>query len=214
MNKFKATLRRKRLANRLLNYFLKGLLISIPLVATFLVIKWLFTTVDGFIYGKPEVVEPARQIAEKTQGHIPGLGLLIVVGAILLVGALGSSYLAKPFIDWFDDWLERTPGVKFLYSSVKDIMEAFVGEKKKFSEPVLVEMGGDGIYRIGFITRKDMDKIGMADHSGVYFPKAYGFVGDLYLVRNDKLKPLNANPTEVFKMIVSGGVTGIDDPDV
>ncbi|MES2618824.1 MAG: DUF502 domain-containing protein [Bacteroidota bacterium] len=204
MNTFKTTLRRKRLAARLLNYFLKGLLISIPLAATYWVIAWLFGTVDGIIYHNDPTKPPVA--------HIPGLGFLIVIGIILLIGFIGSSYLAKPFIDWFDEWMEKTPGVKFLYSSVKDIMEAFVGEKKKFSEPVLVEMNGEGIYRIGFITRKDMEKVGLAGHSGVYFPKSYGFVGDLYIVRNDKLKPMNVNPTEVFKMIVSGGVTGIDDP--
>ncbi len=195
MNKFDVTYRRKRFANRLFNYFLKGLLISIPLAATFLMIRWLFDTIDNFIGSE----------------HVPGLGVLIIISVILLVGWIGSSYLAKPFIDWFDEWLEKTPGVKFLYSAVKDIMEAFVGEKKKFSEPVIVEMGAEGVYKIGFITRKDMGKIGMPEYSGVYFPKSYGFMGDLYLVRNDKIKPINANSTDVFKMIVSGGVTGIED---
>ncbi len=202
MNKFKSTLRRKRLSNRLINYFLKGLLISIPLAATYSAIAWLFFKVDSIIYND----DPTKPIQ-----HIPGLGVAIVIGIVLIVGWIGSSYLAQPFINWFDDWMEKTPGVKFLYSSVKDIMEAFVGEKKKFSEPVVVEVGGEGVYKIGFITRKDMGKIGMPEYSGVYFPKSYGFVGDLYLVRNDKIKPIQANSTEVFKMIVSGGVTGIED---
>lgn len=185
------------MANRIVNYFLKGLLISIPLIATYFMIAWFFQSIDNLI-GKE---------------HIPGLGILIIVSVILFVGWIGSSYLATPFIDWFDEWMEKTPGVKFLYSSVKDIMEAFVGEKKKFSEPVIVEMGAEGVYKIGFITRKDMGKIGMPEHSGVYFPKSYGFMGDLYIVRNDKIKPIQANSTEIFKMIVSGGVTGVGDQD-
>ncbi len=197
MNKFNTTFRRKRMANRIVNYFLKGLLISIPLIATYFMIAWFFQSIDNLI-GKE---------------HIPGLGILIIVSVILFVGWVGSSYLATPFIDWFDEWMEKTPGVKFLYSSVKDIMEAFVGEKKKFSEPVIVEMGAEGVYKIGFITRKDMGKIGMPEHSGVYFPKSYGFMGDLYIVRNDKIKPIQANSTEIFKMIVSGGVTGVGDQD-
>jgi uncharacterized membrane protein len=198
MNNYKNSYRRKKLANRLLNYFFKGLLISIPLAATFYMIMWLFGTIDNII-GKE---------------HIPGLGIVIIVSVILLIGWIGSSYLAKPFIDWFDEWMEKTPGVKFLYSSVKDITEAFVGEKKKFSEPVIVEMNGEGIYKIGFITRRDLTKIGLPDHSGVYFPKSYGFMGDLYLISNSKIKPIQANSAQVFKMIVSGGVTGFDGPDV
>ncbi len=193
MNKFNVAYKRKKLLSRLINYFFKGLLISIPLAATIGIIVWLFESIDG-ILGK---------------GHVPGLGILIILSIILTIGWIGSSYLVKPFIDWFDDWLERTPGIKFLYSSVKDIMEAFVGEKKKFSKPVIVELASEGIYKVGFITRNDLTNIGLPGFSGVYFPKSYGFVGDLYFV---KIKPLNANPTEVFKMIVSGGVTGIEDP--
>jgi uncharacterized membrane protein len=196
MNNFKSSYKRKKIFSRLLNYFFKGLLISIPLAATISIIYWLFETIDGFL-GKD---------------HVPGLGILIILSIILLIGWIGSSYLFKPFIDWFDDWLERTPGIKFLYSSVKDIMEAFVGEKKKFSKPVIVELGNEGIYKVGFITRNDLSVIGLPGFSGVYFPKSYGFMGDLYFVSNEKIKPLNANPTDVFKMIVSGGVTGIGDP--
>jgi len=188
---------KRKLFARIVRYFLRGLLISIPLVATGAIILWLFKTVDNLL-GKD---------------HLPGIGILIILSGILIVGMIGSSYIVKPFIDWFDDWLERTPGIKFLYSSVKDIMEAFVGEKKKFSSPVLVEMGAKDIYKIGFITQKDLKSLGMEGFSAVYFPKSYGFVGDLYIVSNASIKPLDANPTNVFKMIVSGGVTGVDEQD-
>ena len=195
MNKFKDQVGSRPIFNRLLNYFFKGLLISIPLAATILIIIWLFETLDSILD-----IE-----------HIPGLGILIIVSIILLVGWIGSSYIVKPFIDAFDRWLEKTPGIKFLYSSVKDIMEAFVGEKKKFSTPVMVELSSEGIFKAGFITRSDLSTIGLEGFSAVYFPKSYGFMGDLYFVRNEKIKPLNANPTDVFKMVVSGGVTGIED---
>lgn len=197
MNKFKNSVRRKNIINRLLNYFFKGLLISLPLAATVAGIFWLFTTVDNFL----------------GEDHFPGLGILIILSVILVVGVIGSSYIVQPFINWFEEWLEKTPGVKFLYSSVKDIVEAFVGEKKKFSKPVMVEMNGVGIYKIGFVTIKDLTKLNMEGFSGVYFPKSYGFMGDLYFVENSKIKPINANPTAVFKMIVSGGVTGFDEQD-
>ncbi len=195
MNNFKNSYRRKRIISKLLNYFLKGLLISIPVAATIAIIVWLFETIDG-ILGKD---------------HFPGLGILIILLIILVIGWIGSSYIVQPILNWFDEWLEKTPGVKFLYTSVKDIMEAFVGEKKKFSEPVIVELGADGIYKVGFITRKELKSIGLEGFSAVYFPKSYGFVGDLYFVKNEKIKPLNANPTAIFKMIVSGGVTGVED---
>ncbi len=195
MNTFNSAYRRKKLFNRFFNYFLRGLLITIPLAATIGVIVWLFNTIDNFL-GKD---------------HFPGLGILILLVVITFLGFLGSSYITKPFIDWFDDWLEKTPGIKLLYSSVKDLIEAFVGDKKKFNEAVLVSLNQDGIYKIGFITNKDLSILGLEGFSAVYFPKSYGFMGDLYLVENSKIKPLKNNSTAIFKMVVSGGVTGIED---
>jgi uncharacterized membrane protein len=195
MNQFNPTFKRKKIFNRLLNYFLRGLLISIPVAATIAIIVWLFQTIDNIL----------------GEDHIPGLGILIIVSIILAIGWIGSSYIVQPILNWFDEWLEKTPGIKFLYSSVKDIMEAFVGEKKKFSEPVLVELAAEEVFKVGFITQKDLKSLGMEGFCAVYFPKSYGFVGDLYFVKNNKVKPLNANATEIFKMIVSGGVTGVGD---
>lgn len=183
--------------NRLLNYFLRGLLISIPLAATASIIYWLFETVDNLL-GKD---------------HLPGIGILVILSFIIFIGWIGSSYIFQPILNWFDEWLEKTPGVKLLYTSVKDIMEAFVGEKKKFSEPVLVELAADGILKVGFITRKDLKAMGLEGYSAVYFPKSYGFVGDMYFVKNEKIRPFSANSTEVFKMVVSGGVTGVGAQD-
>jgi uncharacterized membrane protein len=165
------------------------------LAATAGIIVWLFNTMDNLL----------------GEDHIPGLGIVIILTVILFIGFIGSTVVFKPFMDWFDDWLEKTPGIKFLYTSVKDIMEAFVGEKKKFSEPVIIELGAEGIYKVGFITKKDLSSLGLEGFAAVYFPKSYGFVGDMYFVKNEKIKPLNANPTGVFKMIVSGGVTGVED---
>ncbi len=200
-------MRRQHILNRLISYFFKGLLISIPLSATIGIMMWIFNSLDSFL-GNENYIDKWYY----GKDHVPGLGVLILLLTILFIGWIGSSYIVKPFIDVFDRWLEKTPGIKFLYSSVKDIMEAFVGEKKKFSKPVIVELANEGIYKVGFITRNDLGSIGLPGFSGVYFPKSYGFVGDLYFVRNEKIKPLNANPTEVFKMIVSGGVTGIGEP--
>lgn len=205
-NKFNSSFRRKKLLTRFLNYFFKGLLIGIPLFATIMAILWVFNFVDSSLYNENVV---GKWYYGKD--HLPGLGVLIVISFILIIGMIGSSYVVQPFINWFDEWLEKTPGIKFLYSAVKDIMEAFVGEKKKFSSPVMVEMNGIGIYKIGFVTIKDLSSLNMEGFSGVYFPKSYGFMGDLYFVENSKIKPLDGNSTAIFKMIVSGGVTGIDD---
>jgi uncharacterized membrane protein len=107
--------------------------------------------------------------------------------------------------------MDKTPGVKFIYSSVKDMLEAFVGDKKKFTEPVLVEMTSSGIMKIGFVTKTDLSDLGsdknLKDYVGVYFPHSYNFSGNLFIVPKSKLVVLKGKNSDLMKMVVSGGVT-------
>ena len=101
------------------------------------------------------------------------------------------------------------PLFNFLYSSIKDLTEAFVGDEKKFNEPVVVEVNETGLKKIGFLTQKDLSKLGLEDQVAVYFPFSYSFAGQLAIVKADKVKPLNINGSEAMKFVVSGGVTNI-----
>lgn len=180
---------------RLFNYFLGGLLISLPIVGTAYVIISAFQLLDNLI---------------DTQYFfgmsVPGLGVLLVLSLITFIGFIGEGLLTKPILDFFDHLLEKTPGVKVIYSMIKDFIEAFVGDKKKFTEGVAVEMT-NGIYKLGFVTSKNLNAIELDGLVAVYFPHSYNFSGNLFLVPKDKIKPLNGNSSELMKFIVSGGVT-------
>ncbi len=180
---------------RLFNYFLGGLLISLPIAGTAYVLVTAFHLVDNII---------------DTQYFfglsIPGLGLVLVLSFITFIGFIGEGLLTKPILDFFDHLLEKTPGIKVIYSMIKDFIEAFVGDKKKFTEGVAVEMT-NGIYKLGFVTGKDLSAIELEGLVAVYFPHSYNFSGNLFLVPKEKIKPLNGNSSELMKFIVSGGVT-------
>lgn len=177
---------------KLINYFLKGLLVVLPFAITFSIIRsvvvWLDTMFDV---------------------GIPAVGFLIVVVSIVVLGWLGSSIFTQTLLNFLDDILGRIPFVKIIYTSVKDFMEAFVGDKKKFNNPVLVELG-QGIFKPGFITQEDLKGLNLPGMVAVYCPHSYAFSGNLFIVTKDKVKPLEGNSTEVMKYIVSGGVTEID----
>jgi len=187
----------KKAGQTLIKYFFRGILIVLPVMATIYVIYWLFTHIDTMLDFK-----------------IPGIGILVILGGIIAIGYLGSGLVLKPILDIFDDILERTPGVKVVYSAVKDFLEAFVGEKRKFNEPVMVQLTEDGIYRLGFVTQKDLSKLGIEGFVAVYFPLSYTFSGQLFLVPYDKIKPVEGNPSDVMKFIVTGGVTEMDNKKV
>jgi uncharacterized membrane protein len=179
--------------HRILSYFLRGLLVLVPLAVTGYVIYAIFIFLDGLI--------PVP---------FPGIGILMVLGLITFVGYLASLFFTKPFFEWFERGVFKIPFVNLLYTSIKDLMGAFVGEKKKFSSPVLVQIS-DSMSRLGFITQESMVVIGESELVAVYFPHSYNVSGNVFLVKKEKIKPLTGvKSSEVMKFMVSGGVSPLD----
>lgn len=175
---------------RLLTYFIRGVLITIPLFATVFIIVLSFEKLDSLLEIK-----------------YPGIGILIILGGIVLIGLIGSSLLVKPVIDLFENLMERAPGVKIIYTFFKEFLEAFVGEKRRFNKPVLVKMSSEGIYRMGFVTKETMVEIDKPGHCAVYMPFSYTFSGEMFIVETDKVKVIDRNATDMMKFVASGGVT-------
>ncbi len=182
----------KRLAGQLMRYFFNGTLFIVPLVATVYFIIQAFQWLDTRI-----------------ELPYPGLGFLIIFSAITLFGYLTSNYAFSMFSSWFDQLVNRIPLVKIIYSSIKDLMGAFVGEKRKFNKPVLVTINKENtLHRIGFITQSDLTELGLKDMVTVYFPQSYAFAGDHFVVSKENVKPLDISGAAAMKFIVSGGVSG------
>jgi len=181
---------------RFIRYFFSGTLFIVPLVATaYFIYKSLFW-LDGLL-ALP----------------YPGLGLIIILIAITGFGYLTTNFAFKTFTDWFDHGMNRIPLVKLIYSAVKDLLGAFVGDKKKFNKPVLVRMNKENsLYQIGFITQPDLSDLGLEDMVVVYFPHSYAFSGYHYLVPRESIQPLNIPGATAMKFIVSGGISGFKDP--
>jgi uncharacterized membrane protein len=196
----------KRLLGALLNYFIKGLLIVVPLGAAFFLIFWAVSTLDNALNLSAHlwVDKDGKPI------YIPGLGIVNVIVIILIAGILVTSVITDPIKNWFRRWLNRLPIFKFLYSSIKDLTEAFVGDEKKFNEPVLVEVNEFGLKKIGFMVRKDMAAIGLPGEVAVYFPWSYSFAGQVIIISADKVKPIDKSAAEIMKFVISGGVSGLE----
>jgi len=130
----------------------------------------------------------------------------MVITIILAAGIFVTNLVPEPMYNWFSKMLNKLPILKFIYSSIKDLTEAFVGDEKKFNHPVLVEVEG-GLKRIGFLTQSDLSSIGLVGESIVYFPFSYSFAGQVYIVKNDNIKLLNISAADAMKLVVSGGVS-------
>lgn len=192
---------------KLLNYFFQGLLVVIPISVTIVVIYKIIFWIDGLL---------PFQLPVKLPGignvNIPGLGILTIVVGITIFGYFAKFFVANPFFLLLERLLERTPLLKIIYTSVKDLIEAFVGEKKRFNQPVLVTVNKESqVQRIGFITKNDLTEIGISNQKlAVYLPFSYGFNGQLVIVPSENVEKINASGTEMMKFVISGGVTEVD----
>jgi len=178
---------------RIVRYFFSGTLFIVPLVATvyfiFVSFRWLDNLLDL---------------------PYPGLGVLIILFVITAFGYLTTNFAFKTAGNWLDHIINRIPLVKLIYSALKDLLSAFVGDRKKFHKPVLVRINKDNsLYQIGFITQPDLTDLGLQDMVVVYFPHSYAFSGFHYFVPKENIKPLNIPGPVAMKFIISGGVSGL-----
>ncbi len=193
---------------KIANYFFQGLLFAVPAVVTFYVVTQAVIFMDGLLPIKIPIHIPGFGDAD-----LPGMGILVILGAITTIGYFGTRFVRNPFFVVFEGLIERTPLLKVIYSSVKDLIEAFVGEKKRFNTPVLVTINTNPmVQRIGFVTENDLSELGLgADRMAVYLPFSYGFNGQLVIVETAHVTRLEASGTEMMKFVISGGVTDIAD---
>jgi uncharacterized membrane protein len=176
----------------LVRYFLRGCLVTAPLALTLYIVWVILSSIDRLL--------PIG---------IPGLGLVVTVTLITLIGVLTSNVVGRSAVDIADRLFRRLPLVKLVYSSIKDLVSAFVGDKRRFEVPVAVMLSpGSGAKALGFVTRESLSRLGMPEMVAVYFPQSYNFAGYLLLVPRANLEVLQLSPAEVMTFIVSGGVSG------
>jgi len=179
---------------RITKYFFEGLLVIIPIALSIYIFYEIFIRIDNLI-----------------EAPYPGIGFGITVVAVIFVGFLASNFLTKRLFGLLDKLFNKLPFIKLLYSSVKDLIGAFVGDKKSFDRPVLVETGhAKGEFALGFITKDDLEFLGIKDMVAVYFPQSYNFAGNLFIYPKDKVTPIEADSSDVMTFLVSGGVSGGD----
>ena len=196
----------------IIKYLLQGLLVIAPIAVTIYTIYWIVSTVDNWL---PIFRQPVKDFEGHTIGYEVknyGLGFVIVIVSVILIGYFSSLFIQSRLFSLFDKWLEKTPGVKYIYSSVRDFFEAFAGEKKKFDKPVLANVDDTDVWRVGFITQRDMTNWGLRDHLAVYIPMAYSIAGNVYILPSNRIKPITSiTSSDAMKFAISGGVTHVDE---
>jgi len=181
---------------KLTEYFVRGLIIFVPITLTVFLLVWAFTSIDAIF----------RNLLPK---NIPGLGLLLTAALITVIGFIASNFLGRKFFRFVEKIFRGLPLVKLLYSAVKDIIEAFAGEKKSFDKPVIAAVApGAAAKVVGFVTRDNLENLGLSDYVAVYLPQSYNFAGNVLLFPKEAVKPLDIDSSQAMAFVVSGGVSG------
>jgi len=177
----------------LLGYFWRGCFVLLPLAGTVYIAYLVVSTLDKLI--------PIG---------IPGLGFVLTLALVTLAGALTSNVIGNAVFQLTESWFTKLPLVRLVYSSIRDLIDAFVGDKKRFNRPVAVSLvRGSETKALGFVTRDSMEVLGMGDRVAVYFPQSYNFAGNLLLIPRDQVEPLSVSSTDLMTFLVSGGVSGL-----
>ncbi len=177
---------------KLISYFIKGILLISPFALTLYIISTLITWVDGLL-----------GVA------IPGIGILIILVSITVLGYFGSTLFFKSFVQYIEYFFLQIPFINMIYTSMKEVITTFVGDKKKFNKPVMILVNKDtNIRKVGFITQEDLQQWKLQDYVAVYVPFSYAFSGEFLLISKERIQFLNISSTDAMRIVISGGITG------
>ena len=178
---------------RLLGYFARGLVLVTPIAVTIWICWLVFIRVDGWL-GLP----------------IQGAGFVATIVLITLIGFLGTNLLTRSAVGLFERAMARLPFVRLLYGSTKDLLNAFVGEKRRFDKPVMVSLNASGTTRmVGFVTQESMHHLGLEGFVAVYCPHSYAFSGHVFILPASHVLPIDVASADAMAFIVSGGVSAL-----
>lgn len=175
--------------NWIIKNFLRGLVIVVPIALTLYLIYEAFLRLDRLL-----------------NFPTPGLGIAVTFAGCVLIGALASNFVVKKFLQLTETIFRRAPIVRLVYAALRDLLEAFVGDKKRFDQPVAVAIN-DGVHALGFVTQHDLGFIGRAGEVAVYLPFSYSMSGAMLVVAAARVTRLENDSAGVMALIVSGGVS-------
>lgn len=180
--------------NWIVKNFLRGLIIVVPIALTIYLVYEAFMRIDRLL-----------------QLPWPGAGFGLTVVVMILVGALAPNFFVNKFLQLTQAVFTRAPLVRLIYASIRDLLEAFVGDQKRFNQPVSVALF-EGVRTVGFMTQEDLGFLAMPGYVAVYLPFSYSVAGSLILVPAARVERLAVDSASLMALVISGGVSRVATP--
>lgn len=188
-------------------WLLAGLLVIMPVAITVWVLQWIVGTLDQTLLILPVAWQPDRLIGF----HIPGFGVLLALGILLLVGAVASNLVGKKLVIWGDAMLGRIPVVRSIYTSVKQVSDTLFAESgNAFRTAVLLQWPRPDVWTIGFVTGTpggDVTNYLLGDYLSVYVPTTPNPTGGYFvMLKKSDCIELKMSVQEALRYVISMGV--------
>ncbi|WP_041376508.1 DUF502 domain-containing protein [Polaromonas naphthalenivorans] len=188
-------------------WLLAGLLVLVPVAITLAVLNWIVGTLDQTLQILPVAWHPDRLLGF----HLPGFGVLLTLGIVLVIGALASNFLGKKLLLVGNALLRRIPIVRSIYSSVKQVSDTLFSENgNAFRKALLVQWPREGVWTIGFLTGfpgGDVVNHLPADYLSVYVPTTPNPTGGYFvMLKKTECIELKMSVDEALTYVISMGV--------
>ncbi|MHB0886245.1 MAG: DUF502 domain-containing protein [Bacillota bacterium] len=196
---------------KLRNHFIAGVIVLLPVIGTYYVLRVVFSFLNGLTGG---IVKNVKFFGYPT----PGLGVLLTLAVVLMVGLLANIWLGRRLLSWAESLFLRTPLVRGVYGTIKQIVDAFTkSNQTAFKQVVMVEWPRQGMYTVAFVTgesRRSMTgaAVGAIGVNGAKLINVFVATtpnptsGFLMLVPEDQVIRTDLSVEEGMKMVISGGV--------
>ena len=188
-------------------WLLAGLLVLVPLAITLAVLNWIVSTLDQTLLILPVAWHPDRLLGF----HLPGFGVLLTLGIVLLMGAVASNFLGNKLLMLGNALLRRIPIVRSIYSSVKQVSDTLFSENgNAFRKALLVQWPREGVWTIGFLTGLpggDVVNHLPDDYLSVYVPTTPNLTGGYFvMLKKTECIELKMSVDEALTYVISMGV--------
>jgi uncharacterized membrane protein len=191
----------RTMGSLLRRWFLSGLLVVVPLVVTYLVLRFIFESVDGIL---------GPFLATQDGRHIPGVGILVTLLIVMVMGMVATGVVGRRLLGWWERQMARLPIIRMVYGGARQVVESVSREKgTSFQEVGLIEYPRPGMYSLGFVANRISLTQGDATEQrvAVFVPSTpTPFTGSFVLVKPEEFVLLDLTVEAALKLVVSGGI--------
>lgn len=189
------------------SYLVTGLVVWLPILATYVIMRFIVDLLDKTIALLPDSYQPEQLFGT----YIPGFGVILSLTLLLITGVIATNIFGQKLVLMSEAFLDKIPLVRTIYNAAKQMIDAVVSTNgQAFRKVLLVEYPRKGMWSIAFHTGSSTSEITTStgvEMVSIFIPTTPNPTsGFLMMVPKDEVIELAMTTDEALKFIISLGV--------